>query len=132
MRQEMKRRNNCNQPIQVTRDFDRATGTRFKPLKSTCATPTRQMQHTAEQFGMKIVTFEKKVKYPVTDEGNRDRRNQNKRTDEATRTVASIARLPRGLRPVRASLKQMQSRDTNFRLSPRHKSCALCNRHEQT
>ena len=86
--------------IQVTRDFDRATGTRFNPLKSTCATPTRQtekeVQQTAEQFGMKIVSFEKQVGYPVTYKGNRDRTSQNKRTDEATQTVARIARLPRG------------------------------------
>ena len=54
------------------------------------------MQQTAEQFGMKIVSFEKQVGYPVTHKGNRDRTNQNKRTDEATRTAARIARLPRG------------------------------------
>ena len=86
--------------MQVTRDFDRATGTRFNPLKSTCATPIRQMekevQQTAEQFGMEIVSFQKQVGYPVTYKGNRDRTKQNKRTDEATRTVARIARLPRG------------------------------------
>ena len=45
------------------RDFDGATGTRFNPLKSTCATPTKQMekevQRTAEQFGMKIEQDEK-------------------------------------------------------------------------
>ena len=80
-------------PIQITRDFDGAPGTRFNPLKSTCATPTKQMekevQQTAEQFGTKIVSFEKQVGYPVTYKGNRDRTNQNKRTDEATRTVAS-------------------------------------------
>ena len=45
---------------------------------------------------MKIVSFEKQVGYPVTCKGNRDRTNQNKRTDEATRTVARIARLPKG------------------------------------
>ena len=60
--------------IQVTRDFDRATGTRFNPLKPTCATPTRQMEEeveqTAEQFGMKIVSFEKQVGYPVTYKGS--------------------------------------------------------------
>ena len=67
------------------------------------------MQQTAEQFGMKIASFEKQVGYPVTYEGNRDRTNQNNRTDEATRIAARIARLP-----VRASLKQMQSRDTNL------------------
>ena len=54
--------------IQITRDFDGATGMRFNPLKSTC--PTEQMekdvQQTAEQFGMKIVSFEKQVGYPVT------------------------------------------------------------------
>ena len=86
--------------IQITSDFDGATGTRFNPLKSTCATPTRQMekevQQTAEQFGMKIGSFEKQVGYPVTFQGNRDRTNQNKRTVEATRTVARIARLPKG------------------------------------
>ena len=86
--------------IQLTQDFDRATGTRFNPLKSTCATPARWMekdvQHTADRFGMKTVSFEKQVGYPVTYKGNRDRNNQNKRIDEATRTVARIARLPRG------------------------------------
>ena len=86
--------------IQLTRDFDRATGTKFNSLKSTCATPTKWMekevQQTADQFGMKIVSFEKQVGYPVTYKGNRDRTSQNKRTDEATRTVARIARLPRG------------------------------------
>ena len=60
---------------QITSDFDGATGTRFNPLKSTCATPTKQMekevQQTAEQFGMKIVSFEKQVGYPVTHKGNR-------------------------------------------------------------
>ena len=86
--------------IQITRDFDGATGTRFNRSKSTCATPTKQMekdvQQTAEQFGMKIVSFEKQVGYLVTYKGNRDRTNQTKRTDEATRTVARIARLPKG------------------------------------
>ena len=43
---------------------------------------------------MKIVNFEKQVGYPVTCKGNRDRTNHNKR---ATRTVARIARLPRGI-----------------------------------
>ena len=85
--------------IQIT-DFDGATGTRFNPLKSTCATPTKQMEkevlQTAEQFGMKIASFEKQVGYPVTCKGNRDRTNQNKRTDEATRTVTRTARLPTG------------------------------------
>ena len=59
--------------IQITSDFDGATGTRFNPLKSTCATPTKQMekevQQTAEQFGTKIVSFEKQVGYPVTYKG---------------------------------------------------------------
>ena len=45
---------------------------------------------------MKIVSFEKQVGYPVTYKGNRDRTNQNKKTDEANRTVARIARLPKG------------------------------------
>ena len=53
----------------------------------------KEVQQTAEQFGMKIVSFEKQAGYPVTYKGNRDRTNQNKRTDEATRTVARIARL---------------------------------------
>ena len=53
------------------------------------------MQQTAEQFWMKIVSFEKQVGYPVTYKGDRDRTNQNKRTNEATRTVARIARLPK-------------------------------------
>ena len=105
--------------IQVTRDVDRATGTRLNPLKSSCATPTRQMEkevhQTAEQFGMKIVSFEKQIGYLVTYKGNRGRTNQNKRTDEATRTVARIARFKEASdsRPVRASLKQMRTRDTN-------------------
>ena len=77
--------------IQITSDFDGVTGTRFNPLKSTCARPTKQMekemQQTAEQFGMKI----------VKNRGNRDKTNQNKRTDEATRTVARIVRLPKSL-----------------------------------
>ena len=30
--------------IQITSDFDGATGTRFNPLTSTCATPTKQME----------------------------------------------------------------------------------------
>ena len=83
--------------IQITSDFDGITGTRFNPLKSTCATPTKQVevQQTAEQFGMKIVSFEKQVGYPVTYKCNIYRTNQNKRTDEATRTVARIARLPK-------------------------------------
>ena len=55
-----------------------------------------EVQQPAEQFGMRIVSFEKQVGYPVTYKGNRDRTTQNKRTDEATRTVARIARLPRG------------------------------------
>ena len=75
--------------IEITRDFDGATGTRFNPLRATCATPTRQtekeVQKTAEQFGMKIVSSEKQVGYPITYKGNSDRTNQNKRTDEATR-----------------------------------------------
>ena len=54
------------------------------------------MQQTVEQFRKKIVSFEKQVGYPVTHKGNRDRTNQDKRTDEATRIVARIARLPRG------------------------------------
>ena len=86
--------------IQITRDFDGATRTRFNPLKSTCATPTKQVekevQQTSEQSGMKIVSFENQVGYPVTCNGNRDRTNQNKGTDEATRTVAGIARLSKG------------------------------------
>ena len=45
---------------------------------------------------VEFVSFEKQVGYPVTYKGNRDRASQNKRTDEATRTVARIARLPRG------------------------------------
>ena len=56
----------------------------------------KEVQQTAEQFGMKIVSFEKQVGHPVTHKGKRDRTNQNKRTDEATRTVARIARLPKG------------------------------------
>ena len=35
--------------IQVTRDFDRATGTRFNPLKSTCTTPTKQLEKEVQQ-----------------------------------------------------------------------------------
>ena len=68
--------------IQITRNFDGAT-------------PTKQMEkevrQTAGQFGMKIESFEKQVGHPVTNKCNRDRTNQNKRTDEATRTVARIA-----------------------------------------
>ena len=45
---------------------------------------------------MRIVSFEKQGGYPVTYEGNGDRTNQDKRTGEATRTVARIARLPIG------------------------------------
>ena len=56
----------------------------------------KEVQQTAEQFGKKIVSFEKQVGYPVTYKGNRDRTNQNKRTDEATPTVARISRLPKG------------------------------------
>ena len=54
------------------------------------------MQQTAEQFGMKIVSFEKQVGYPVTHRGDRDSTNQHKRTDEATHTVVRIARPPKG------------------------------------
>ena len=106
--------------IQITRDFDGTTGTRFNPLKSTCATPTKQMeeevQQTAEQFGMKIVSFEKQVGYPVTYKGNRDRTNHNKRTDEATRAVAESRVYPKASdsRPGRGSLKRMRSPDTNL------------------
>ena len=116
MLQGKKRRNSCNQPFQITRDFDGATGTRFNPLKSTCATPTKQMekevQQTAEQFGMKIVAFDKQVGHPVTYKGDRDRTHQNKRTDEATRTVASIARPPKDFGF--EALKRMQSPGTNL------------------
>ena len=56
----------------------------------------KEVQQTAEQYGMKIASFEKQVGYPVTYKGNRDRTIQDKRTDEATRTVARIARLPKG------------------------------------
>ena len=55
-----------------------------------------EVQQTADQFGMKVVSFEKQVGNPVTYKGIRDRTSQDKRTDEATRTVARIARLPRG------------------------------------
>ena len=86
--------------VQITRDSGGATGTRFNPLKSTCATQIKQMekevQQTAEQFWRKIASFEKHIGYPVTFKGNRDRTNQNKRTDEATRTVARFARPPKG------------------------------------
>ena len=58
--------------------------------------------------------LEKQVGYPVTYKGNRDRTNQNKRTDDAPRTVARIARLPKGFGPVRGSLKRMQSPGTNL------------------
>ena len=83
MRQEKKRRNNCNQPSRSRETI------MTEPLE-------KEVQQTAEQFGMKIVSFEKQVGYSVTYKGKRDRTNQNKRTDEATRTVARIARLPRG------------------------------------
>ena len=78
----------------------------------------KEVQQTAEQFGMKIVSFEKQVGYPVTCKGNGDRTNQNLRTDEATRTVARIALLPRGFgfEPLRVSSKQMQSRDTKHEI----------------
>ena len=69
--------------IQITSDSDGAMETRFNPLKSTCATPTKQMekevQQTAAQLGKKIVSFEKQVGYPVTYKDNRDRTNENKR-----------------------------------------------------
>ena len=45
---------------------------------------------------MKIVSFEKQDGDRVTHKGTRDRTNQNKRADEATRPVARIARLPKG------------------------------------
>ena len=45
---------------------------------------------------MNLVSFDKRVGYPVTYIGHRDRKNQDKRTDAATRTVARISRLPKG------------------------------------
>ena len=58
---------------QVTRDFDRATGTRFNPLKSTCATPTRQ---TEKEVQRTVWDEDRKLREtswnPVTYKGNRD------------------------------------------------------------
>ena len=56
----------------------------------------KRAQQTADQFEMKVVSFEKEVGYPVMYNGNRDRKNPDKRTDAATRTVARIARLLKG------------------------------------
>ena len=81
--------------IQITRDFDGATETRFNPMKSTCATPTKQMekemQQTAEQFGMKIVSFEQQVGYPVPTKATETGQIRTR----GTRTVARIARPPK-------------------------------------
>ena len=55
------------------------------------------MRH-ADQFGVKVVRFEKRVGFPVTHRGNRDRKNQYKRTGAATRTVERISLLPKGFR----------------------------------
>ena len=62
---------------------------------------------------MKIVSFEKQVGYPVTFKGNRDRTNQYNRTYEATRTVAVYPKASAS-RPMRDSLKRMQSPGTNL------------------
>ena len=80
----------------------------------------KEVQQTAEQFGMKIVSFEKQVGYPVTHKGNRDRTNQNKRTDEATRTVARIARLPKGFG------FEDRARLTNTNAIPRYQFAIEC------
>ena len=62
--------------IQVTRDFDRATGTRFNPLKSTCATPTRQTEKEVQQTAETVWDEDRKLREtswnPVTYKGNRD------------------------------------------------------------
>ena len=55
VRQEKKHRNICNQPSRSRETLTGATETRFNPMKSTCATPTKQMekemQQNAEQSG---------------------------------------------------------------------------------
>ena len=65
----------------------------------------------------------------------RDRTNKNKRTDEATRTVARIARLPRGFgfealaRLIEIQIRNpevpMECQVNNPKVGSRHKSCAL-------
>ena len=120
VRRENQRQKQLQSAIQNTRDFDTASGRIFKPLKSTCATSTRRMekevQQTADQFGMKVVSLEKQVGYPVTYKGNRDRKNKDKRTDVATRTVARISRLPKGF-GFNARARRARFQTNNLRLN---------------
>ena len=70
--------------IQVTRDFDRATGTRFTPLKSTCATPTRWMEKDLQQTARTVW-------------------NEGRKLRETSRTPSPVQREQRQNRPGQAN-----------------------------
>ena len=123
--------------IQVARDFDSAAGTRFNPLKSTCATPARRMEaevrKAAHHFGMEMETFGKQVGCPVTYEGRREigptRAREQMQQHAQSRAFHDYQLLDRDLS------RLMQSRDFPFAIEcgePLPRSWTLCGQRELT